>query len=96
MQIFGAEIPFATHCGIEPVETGDGRTVLRLTVTAEVQNNLGIVHFDKLDFEKAAETYRKAIEISEEYPVGKGGFYIRYRVAIQQPAEDQQNDGPAV
>jgi uncharacterized protein (TIGR00369 family) len=44
MEIFGAEIPFASYCGIEPVDAPDGRTILRLVVRPEHTNNLGIVH----------------------------------------------------
>ena len=44
MQIFGADIPFAAHCGIEPIDFADGRTRLRVRVGPEHTNNLGIVH----------------------------------------------------
>ncbi len=44
MQIFGADIPFASHCGIEPIEFAEGRTRLRAPARPEHVNNLGIVH----------------------------------------------------
>lgn len=44
MPIFGAHIPFADLCGIEEVGIVDGRTRLRLEVTPEVENNLGMAH----------------------------------------------------
>src|SRR5882757_10463251 len=44
MQVFGADIPFAGYCGVEPAEAPDGRTVLRLTLRPEHGNNLGIAH----------------------------------------------------
>ncbi|SDR19135.1 uncharacterized domain 1-containing protein [Rhizobiales bacterium GAS113] len=44
MQIFGADIPFASFCGVEQTEAPDGRTVLRLPLRPEHGNNLGIVH----------------------------------------------------
>jgi uncharacterized protein (TIGR00369 family) len=43
-QIFGADIPFATFCGIEPVESSEARTVLRVTLRPEHTNNFGIAH----------------------------------------------------
>ena len=30
MDIFGADIPFAGHCGIEPIGFADGRTTFAL------------------------------------------------------------------
>ena len=44
MYLFGAEIPFASVCGIEPVEAAHGRTKLRVQVRPERANNLGIAH----------------------------------------------------
>ena len=44
MDIFGADIPFAAHCGIEPIAFKDGRTTLRVCVAPEHGNNLGIAH----------------------------------------------------
>jgi uncharacterized protein (TIGR00369 family) len=42
--IFGADIPFATQCGIEEIGAAEGRTRLRLVVRPEHGNNLGIAH----------------------------------------------------
>lgn len=44
MPIFGSEVPFAGHCGIEAVAFAEGRTRLRLEVAPEHRNNLGIAH----------------------------------------------------
>ncbi len=44
MQIFGADIPFADHCGIEAIDFVAGRTRLRLAPRPEHGNNLGIAH----------------------------------------------------
>ena len=44
MDIFGADIPFAGHCGIEPIGFADGRTRLRARARPEHVNNLGIAH----------------------------------------------------
>ena len=44
MQIFGADIPFAGLCGIEPIAFADGKTRLRVHARPEHGNNLGIVH----------------------------------------------------
>ena len=44
MEIFGAVIPFADHCGIEPLDIGDGRSRLRLALRPKHGNNLGIAH----------------------------------------------------
>jgi uncharacterized protein (TIGR00369 family) len=44
MDIFGADIPFAAHCGIEPIDFTEGRTRLRMRVAPEHGNNLGIAH----------------------------------------------------
>jgi uncharacterized protein (TIGR00369 family) len=42
--IFGADIPFATMCGVEALGFEDGRTRLRLALRPEHGNNLGIAH----------------------------------------------------
>lgn len=44
MTLFGAEIPFADHCGIEEIGVVEGRTRLRLRSQPFHGNNLGIVH----------------------------------------------------
>lgn len=44
MPIFGADIPFADHCGITEIGILDGRTRLRLEVTPRLENNLGMAH----------------------------------------------------
>ena len=44
MDIFGADIPFAGHCGIEALGFSDGRTRLRARARPEHVNNLGIAH----------------------------------------------------
>ncbi len=44
MEIFGAVIPFADHCGVEPLDIGNGRSRLRLALRPEHGNNLGIAH----------------------------------------------------
>ncbi len=44
MDLFGADIPFASLCGIEPVGMVDGRTRLRVQVRPDHANNLGIAH----------------------------------------------------
>jgi len=44
MDFFGATIPFADHCRIEPVEIGNGRSRLRVVVGPEHMNNVGIAH----------------------------------------------------
>ena len=43
-QIFGNEIPFASFCGVEPLESSEERTRLRLVLRREHGNNFGIVH----------------------------------------------------
>jgi uncharacterized protein (TIGR00369 family) len=43
-QIFGADIPFAALCGIEPIENTESRTVLRVALRPEHTNNFGIAH----------------------------------------------------
>ena len=42
--IFGADIPFATMCGVETIGVTDGRTRLRVPARPEHTNHLGIVH----------------------------------------------------
>lgn len=42
--IFGAEIAFADHCGIEEIGPTEQGTRLRMMVGPEHLNNLGIVH----------------------------------------------------
>lgn len=44
MPIFGVEIPFADHCGIEEVGIVDGATRLRVDATAHLANHLGTAH----------------------------------------------------
>ena len=44
MAVFGADIPFARHCGVEEIGSADGRTLLRMRTGPEHANNLGIVH----------------------------------------------------
>lgn len=45
MPIFGVDVPFADHCGIEEIGSGeDGHTRLRVTVEPRLENNLGIAH----------------------------------------------------
>jgi uncharacterized protein (TIGR00369 family) len=44
MEIFGATIPFANHCGIEEIGFADGRTQVRLALKPEHANHLGIAH----------------------------------------------------
>ena len=44
MEIFGADIPFAALCGIEPIGFADGKTRLRVRIAPEHANNLGIAH----------------------------------------------------
>ena len=44
MQIFGADIPFAAHCCVEPIAFADGRTRLRIKLKEEHTNNLAIAH----------------------------------------------------
>lgn len=42
--VFGVQIPFVRFCGIEAVDAREGRTLLRLVLTPEHANNLGIAH----------------------------------------------------
>lgn len=44
MAVFGADIPFVDHCGIEEVDRVDGVTRLRLRLEPHHRNNLGIAH----------------------------------------------------
>ncbi|MBV9431231.1 MAG: PaaI family thioesterase [Hyphomicrobiales bacterium] len=44
MPIFGVDIPFASHCGIEALDHSDGETLLRLVLAPEHLNNLGVAH----------------------------------------------------
>lgn len=44
MLIFGSEIPFPTHCGIEEAGIVESGTRLRLVAQPVHLNNLGIVH----------------------------------------------------
>lgn len=40
----GIDIPFARHCNIEPLGTEPGICRLRVEVTPDLENNLGIAH----------------------------------------------------
>lgn len=44
MTLFGADIPFVDHCGIEGLDFTEGRTHLRLRLAAQHLNHLGIAH----------------------------------------------------
>lgn len=44
MTLFGADIPFADHCGIEEIGLVEGRTRLRMALQPFHINNLGIPH----------------------------------------------------
>lgn len=44
MAIFGADLPFVEHCGIEEAGTVEGRTHLRLHLGPTHANNLGVAH----------------------------------------------------
>lgn len=44
MTIFGAELPFPIHCGIEEVGVVDGGARIRMAPQPYHLNNLGIVH----------------------------------------------------
>src|SRR5580692_2835908 len=44
----------------------------------------------------SCRTDQKEKEIDNKEPVGKSGFYIGAGLAVQQPADYQQNDTPAV
>lgn len=41
---FGLTIPFAEHCGVEPVAAGEGWVRYRLALRREHQNSLGVAH----------------------------------------------------
>ena len=43
-EIFGATIPFAAYCGVEPVDIGNGETRLQVQTGPDHVNNFGIVH----------------------------------------------------
>ena len=42
--MFGVDIPFATYCGVTPVEAGPGHCKLSVVMRDEHMNHLGIVH----------------------------------------------------
>ena len=42
--IFGADIPFVGYCGIEPIESGGGRSRLEVTVERHHANQMGVAH----------------------------------------------------
>ena len=42
--IFGADIPFVGFCGIEPIESGGGRSRLEVTVERHHANQMGVAH----------------------------------------------------
>lgn len=42
--IFGADIPFVGYCGIEPIESGGGRSRLEVTVERHHGNQMGVAH----------------------------------------------------
>ncbi len=44
MDFLGSDIPFAKHCGVEPVEFGGGESCLKVETGPEHANNFGIVH----------------------------------------------------
>ncbi len=44
MPIFGSDIPFADHCGIEALGVDGGVTRLRVVAGPQHANNLGMVH----------------------------------------------------
>lgn len=41
---FGLTIPFAEHCGVEPLEQRDGVTRYRLVMDQRHENSLGVAH----------------------------------------------------
>ena len=43
-EIFGATIPFASYCGVEPLQAADGETRLQVRTGPDHANNFGIVH----------------------------------------------------
>ena len=44
MPIFGVEIPFASHCGIETLDSPRDKTLLRLVLAPQHLNNIGMAH----------------------------------------------------
>ena len=42
--IFGADIPFVGFCGIEPIESGGGRSRLEVEVQRHHGNQMGVAH----------------------------------------------------
>ena len=42
--IFGADIPFVGFCGIEPIESGGGRSRLEVDVIRHHGNQMGVAH----------------------------------------------------
>ena len=42
--IFGADIPFVGYCGIEPIESGGGRSRLEVDVQRHHGNQMGVAH----------------------------------------------------
>jgi uncharacterized protein (TIGR00369 family) len=44
MNLFGAEIPFAGHCSIEPIAFDGERTRMRVALRREHTNHFGIAH----------------------------------------------------
>jgi len=42
--IFGSDIPFVGYCGIEPIESGDGRSRLEVTIERHHGNQMGVAH----------------------------------------------------
>ncbi len=44
MDYFGLTIPFAEHCGVEPVENREGLVRYRVTMRAIHENSLGVAH----------------------------------------------------
>lgn len=41
---FGLTIPFADHCGVEPIEAGEGVVRYRLTMRRIHENSIGVAH----------------------------------------------------
>ena len=42
--IFGSDIPFVGYCGIEPIESGGGRSRLEVTIERHHHNQMGVAH----------------------------------------------------
>ena len=42
--IFGSDIPFVGYCGIEPIESGGGRSRLEVTIERHHANQMGVAH----------------------------------------------------